>query len=299
MKKEDFTHVDWEKEIVEVPLKTKRGRLNRSLNATMTWAQIEGDFMMRFEESEDPQEKANILRMLQYFLGKFIFHHALIYDKEINWNDNFDPLAVLNTEGLPESKLPLSRIKQLEKLFHQHENKRRKEEKAKDGGYQEVKKMFEAHGLKVYKPKGLRKEGDRDTVCVKHDGVRYHISIMKDKAPHRKAKVEQKVAEHKVNMERYHDFVKPIYEEISKRYPGDVWAMEGGGAQVQMFFGNEDGYIGILYLDMRKANKLRDSHRMVLENPKADELIGDMQIPGLTISTYQKHWAPVFEDKEN
>lgn len=56
-------------------------------------------------------------------------------------------------------------------------------------------------------------------------------------------------------MGSYHEKIKFIYDFLVAKNIGDIWVMSGGGMQIQAFFGNSTGYLGILYLnlDSKKA----------------------------------------------
>ena len=292
MKKTDFTHVDWDKEIEETPLKTDLGIARKSKNAVMTWVRLEPRLKEGFNKAEEAHVKANALRMIQYFLGKFLYHNARVYKREINWDDNYNPIKELDVEGVVESKLPLSKIKEIEKMFHAKENERRKEKKEQDGGYSEIKEMFKRRGIKVYRPKGLRREGDRDTVAIKHDKVRYHISIMKGTAQSRKDDVDEKIENHNKNIELYHELTKKAYLELQRLGIKDLWAMEGGGMQVQIFFGDITGYLGILYLDMRYPKKLRnEDYSLQVDREKNDEIFENFSAEGIRVSSHFSKWG--------
>ena len=65
--------------------------------------------------------------------------------------------------------------------------------------------------------------------------------------------------------------------------------MEGGGGQVQMFFGDERGYIAILYLDMRDSRKPRGKGYILQINGKDnDKYFKGVKIPGIKIRTHKE-----------
>lgn len=86
---------------------------------------------------------------------------------------------------------------------------------------------------------------------IYYDGVQYAICIHSDQYEKNLKSVAHGVNHLEQIKQRHHNLVKDVYNFL-KTQPelGDIWVMVGGGCQIQAFFGNTSGYIGILYLDM-------------------------------------------------
>lgn len=289
--------INWETEIAsQKPCKTKDNQAKRLTNAALVWSFVQNTFSPNISTSTEDFAQANLVRIHQYFYAKFVYNHSLYYDeKYIDFKElekeylEKHILKVLRTKfgKLPKSKLPFRELKKLDLIFTAHIQKKLDKDKNEDGGYEEVKRLVEKEGLKCIKPKGLGKEGDRDTVCTIYDSVRYHISLMKGKENRTKKIAKSEVDDHKKMIDRYHPLVKKIYEEI-KQFPniGDVWAMEGGGMQSQVFFGNKTGYLAILYLDMKNSKaKLRKNYTLQVNWHKNDILFKNFKVDGIKVKT--------------
>ena len=303
VKTEILSQINWDKEIANETPVNRIAQTVRAKKALFVWMYIQDYFIKDFSTKAE-HEKSNSLRILQYFYGKFIYHHSLVYKdyhKTLDITESLDgkrdinKLSVIMKEygELPKSKLPLKDIKKLESVFKQlvikEEKRREQKRKENDGGYSEAKKLFEDLGLKVVKPKGIGKEHDRDTVCVVHDSVRYHLVLMKNRDFDPRDRKKDSISEyndHQIVLKHYHPLVKELYNKI-KLLPdiGDVWAMEGGGAQMQIFFGNKKGYLGILYLNMKKDRNPKGPYSLRLENGAKGRTkeFKELQVEGIKI----------------
>jgi len=98
-------------------------------------------------------------------------------------------------------------------------------------------------------------------VAVNHDGVQYSID---DRGEYFKTNNKEKVEHSLHHLEllrtHYHERVKEVYDYLKTKTDDDIWVMAGGGSQLQAFFGNKDGYIAILYLDMDTYIKVGDTN---------------------------------------
>lgn len=268
---DEFTQIDWDTEIAdEVPVHDD-GAI-RAGDAVQVWVIANDHFDTM--DTEDPVSRANLLRILEYLYAKFRYHHAYFYvdynkgtidvAKEIR-EDKEHPLNRLREKfsTTVRSTLPIEKAKELEAMFTEIVHRERAERLKLGGGYAEAKEMFEKEGLEIIKPRGIKeREGDRDTVCTVHDGVFYHLYLMKQSGPRDQEFAKKEADAHKEMIARYHPLVKDLYERIEKiDGVGRIWAMEGGGMQCQVFFGNKSGYLAILYLDMKGGNfKKKPNH---------------------------------------
>lgn len=303
-----FDQLNWDKEIVE-PTVSQDAQYLRLSNAVQIWVLAKQQLAGNVKAAEKPHEKSNMMRMHQYFYAKFLYQHALAYGKDVDLlkedkssgreEDVMVYLKRVLGDKLERSKLPLNKMVSIRRIFYEVIKKRRDEQKSANGGYDEVKTLFEAEGLKCVKPKGLCKEGDRDTVCTIHDGVRYHLSLMKNSESRTKDKAKQEADEHKEMIKYYHTLVKEVYEKI-KQFPdiGDVWAMEGGGMQHQVFFGNKNGYLGILGLDMKNLKKqpVNKSYTLQVQSVKNDKVFKKFNVKNVKISTCFEVYGNQLED---
>jgi hypothetical protein len=112
--------------------------------------------------------------------------------------------------------------------------------------------LYQKHGLSVTAPKGNSRWG-QTMVCAEHDDVPYCMDAhgKADTDPEQlKRDVQHTVTRRALIIERHHAKIKAVYEYCQSLGVGDIWVMCGGGAQLQAFFGNQSGYLAILYLDL-------------------------------------------------
>ncbi len=268
-----YPNVDWDSEIANEGSMSEEQHARRSSDALFAMLQIRESIDKKIKEvgpgNIEPHKKANMMRMIEYLYCKFSYHHAMFYRKkefldllksQKSYHGLDHPVLSLKKKlgETIKSTIPLKTLQQLEKAMAKDIRKKMDESKPKDGGFNEAKKMFEKEGFKIYRPKGLRKESDRDTVCVKHDGIRYHLYLMK--GDRKQVDAHREANDHKSMISKYHPIIKTIHDKMKSGLPGmeNLWVMEGGGTQHQAFFGNEDGYIGILYMGMKNSKATKD-----------------------------------------
>jgi hypothetical protein len=112
--------------------------------------------------------------------------------------------------------------------------------------------LYLPHGLSVTTPKGNSRWGET-MVCAEHDEVPYCMNAYggENTDPDTlKRSVEHSVTHRALTIERHHALIKAIYKYCVGLEVGDIWVLCGGGAQLQAFFGNQSGYLAILYLDL-------------------------------------------------
>jgi hypothetical protein len=159
--------------------------------------------------------------------------------------------------------------------------------------------MFKEKGLKLYEPdNGLDVNGqaDRYKFHTDIDGMTFEIQIMRSSWFNNKT-VEEQVAA-KMNKliqtkKRHWEKVKEIYQFCENFADGPLWTMCGGGAQLQQFFGDDYGYIGVLYLDMENPNEpgVRDQ-TFVVNQAKKDKHFENFQSQlGTKIRLYKNTYA--------
>ena len=143
--------------------------------------------------------------------------------------------------------------------------------------------MFKTGGVVVKKARVI-KNGDRDSFEIMHDGVKYHLYLMKSENLNA---VERKIDNYREFVNRYHQLIKEVRDKIQK-IPGvgKVWVMDGGGAQHQAFFGNKNGYLGILYLDLRNSKLKEDNvYDFIINGNNNDDLLKDLKHPRIKVVT--------------
>lgn len=118
---------------------------------------------------------------------------------------------------------------------------------------------YATYGLEVSEPKANTVFG-ATMVCCPHDGVPYCMDAHPTQVD--RPNWTHGVKHRALMIERHHDIIKAIYQYCQNADIGDVWVLSGGGMQLQAFFGNSEGYLGILYLtleDLEKNQKLQDN----------------------------------------
>jgi len=270
-----YPNVDWEKEIANEGELERDEHARRSSDSLFVMLQIKDSIDREIEnigvDGIEEHKKANMLRMVEYFYCKFVYHHAMFYRKKELLDllktqkqyRRFDHpvLSIKKKFGKTiESTVPVEDIQKLGEVIAESIREKRKKKEPADGGFEEAKEMFEKEGLIVEKPIGIGKENDRDTVCVIHDGIRYHLYLMKSSSMsgvRTQEGAHKEANDYKSLIKKYHPLIKRIHDQMKSEIPGmeNIWVMEGGGMQHQAFFGNENGYIAILCLGMKKSKK--------------------------------------------
>jgi hypothetical protein len=308
-----FTQIDWEKEIVESNIKKDSDEQIDTLHAFLIgWISLKEKFTLEYIKNiEEEYQKENTVRMLEYFYAKFLYHHGIFYDKDkevdikkyiVSRKNNPSavqlPFQELWKLKLKKSKLPLSKLEQLAKGFLESEEQHRINSIPEGGYYQEGKRALENAGLKIYEPEWIskeRKHSDRNEYLTLHDdGTVYFLYVMKGERT--KEKIKEKVDEHHTMISIYHNhIVKPIYDELCK-FPalGNIWVMNGGGGQCQVFFGNDKGYIASMGLDMR-SNKQKEvtgpkNYSFIIEGKRNDDILEGVKLPNCKVSLCREHW---------
>lgn len=294
MNKEDFTHVNWDTEIDcdETLYLSEKELKHRSSDAIMCWTLMQDHIQRNVGVNEkEPHKIANSFRMLQYFLGKFLLHHAKVYDREVFSkanSDNYDGLKSFKEayQNIEESTIPLKLLRAVEQSLIFKCDINRAQRMAEVGTIEDIKAHFKRFAIKALDPVDALDEGDRDTIRVIHDDVNYHISIMYKRLDQRKIDCRTAAEEHRSNIKRYHSIIKPIYEHLKDRGVENPWVMEGGGSQVQMFFGVQSRYLGILYLDSRNSKENSNDYTLVVESKTDLKLFTSMNIEGVSVKPF-------------
>ncbi|GBG14840.1 TonB-dependent receptor [Novimethylophilus kurashikiensis] len=145
----------------------------------------------------------------------------------------------------------------------------------------ELVKEYAAHGLTVTAlTEGSPWFNHRGTMVVaEHDGVQYVMDCHGDLR-----NVEENVIHRKLIIERHHTIVKQMYEFCTSLNVGGIWVLCGGGTQLQAFFGNDTGYLGVLYLSMVTTQPRRGRFTFNVNFSKNDQYFdGKPNLPGIRI----------------
>lgn len=116
--------------------------------------------------------------------------------------------------------------------------------------FEDYKELYKKYGLDIQETKGNTWHG-KTMYTAEYDGVPYAV----DDHGHYEKEGDDRSLMHgikhrEIMIKRYHGLIKQVYEYCVSLNAGDIWVMCGGGAQIQAFFGNKTGYLGILYLGM-------------------------------------------------
>lgn len=115
--------------------------------------------------------------------------------------------------------------------------------------------MFKDYGLDVVETKGNGRK--RDLVTCEYDGVPYSLALWDGHGGIDPSKIQHSVLHYTLMVNRHHAQIKVVYDHLIQNFGeelGDVWVMCGGGGQLQAFFGNRTGYLGILYLTLENMD---------------------------------------------
>jgi hypothetical protein len=285
-----FKTVDWDKEIATS--KKLKSTAEETSKAFIVKGMVE-NLMKPGAESMEDSKKANCYRIIEYFYAKSIYHHARYCNREevidiaeaFKDQENYSKVMkeasfqeIFKTDAKPTVKLE-NIIILGEALYEGYMSK-----KPKVRTFEEALEMFKVAGLEnARKPLSHRASGDRDVVETVHDGVRYNLYLMKGQDQEH---CNGEVQDYRELVGNYHPLIKELYNKL-QRTPGigRVWVMEGGGMQQQAFFGNKDGYIGILYLGMKGKGKAKGKLTFQINSLKNDALLTSFQHEGIEVRT--------------
>lgn len=115
--------------------------------------------------------------------------------------------------------------------------------------------LFGQYGLTIVPTKGAGR-WFKHMVTAEYDGVPYCMEPRDGHGGINPGRVPDNMLHYQLTIERHHQQVKGVYEFLSQKQElGDVWAMIGGGSQLQVFFGNKSGYLAILYLTLEDLDE--------------------------------------------
>lgn len=94
-------------------------------------------------------------------------------------------------------------------------------------------------------------------VAVNHDGIQYGLDdhgryvLEKDKNS-----IEHSIKHFKLLSSHYHNRIKAIHDHLMTKISDPIWVLAGGGYQIQASFGNKNGFIATLELDLNSFVKV-------------------------------------------
>lgn len=144
----------------------------------------------------------------------------------------------------------------------------------------------------------LQKCGRRDAyhVVAPHDGVPSSLNPHDLHKNPSDAQLDKNILHRRLIIERHHETVKGIYDFCLKNEIEDVRVMSGGGRQLQVFFGQPNKYLGILYLTMDSpsffvpAGYLKaignEMFTLVLERDEFAHIFEDLAVPGVKVTIF-------------
>lgn len=142
--------------------------------------------------------------------------------------------------------------------------------------------MYKHYGIDVVPAKGKSWHSNL-LVTAEKDGVPYSMEPNDVEGKVDPTKIPHNVKHYKLTVKRHHKEVKAVYDFLVQNHGealGDIWVMMGGGAQLQAFFGNHTGYLGIMYLSLES-----------LKEQKELEESGYLEASGVTPYSLIPNWA--------
>ena len=107
--------IDWETEIVDPNINKLKKDMklfgNVTEKAVMQWVIISKELEPMYKKSRSINRRSNILRILHYFFGKFIYYHEIFYGRN-PFDSTHVPysLSSLNVKNIEKSGLTLEMI---------------------------------------------------------------------------------------------------------------------------------------------------------------------------------------------
>lgn len=281
-----FTQIDWQRDIIDATTKPKKGDHKPMAYAMKSWMGIKDEFYVKFFLEDDPQVKANCLQLMEYFYAKWTYHHHLFYGQKLEFDDH--PFEEFHKVELPQGHFDLETLQQLEKawavLYMEEDDKEEKkwQKKAKT-----TEKEIQKLGLDVsIAQEPWVESGDRDNFLLTHDNVLYSIYVMREKrGKTRKEAIRHQVERHKEHVERYHHINKQIFDYLKERKE-HVTVMAGGGGQMQAFFSDENGYLAILYYNLRGEEIREDDEFSLTLQRDMGDLWDELEVDQVKLDRY-------------
>jgi len=154
--------------------------------------------------------------------------------------------------------------------------------------FDDLHSKFKNAGMEVTKPIGSPERGSgRMFVAMPPvNGMQYVADVYDFN------NVKQFIDKYK-RIQRHNDIIEKVYKFIESKYGKEIWIMSGGGAQLQAFYGNKDGYLATLYLDMEDPKDNDDllaagrgdgsTFTLTVNGSKNDKNFKDCHIPNVEV----------------
>ena len=117
--------------------------------------------------------------------------------------------------------------------------------------------------------------------------MRIRFEVMRQstwmKSESTKVQVEREIFKLTETLKRHYDKVKAVYDFCETFAEGPLWTMSGGGMQLQQFYGDDNGYICILHLDMEDEPDDSDIFTIVVQAKKYNKKFKDFKYPGIEV----------------
>ena len=107
--------------------------------------------------------------------------------------------------------------------------------------------------------------GDRVALEAEFEGMNFIFEIMKPSKffPSRgdvSKQVDDEIDKLEQSLVRHFKKIKEVWNYCEKIAEGPLWTMCGGGLQLQQFYGDDNGYLCTLYLDMRNEDENEEDY---------------------------------------
>lgn len=151
------------------------------------------------------------------------------------------------------------------------------------------KKYIPQHAFKLVQ----KSKPYKNVYTTVYEGVIYGITntgnISSENNPEEalERRVQHKANHFKLIKERHHDIIKKAFDYCVSLDIGDIWCMLGGGCQLQIFFGNHETNLAILYLSLDGDDfKKEKNYTLVPQSNENDSLFKDISlIEGIKLQT--------------
>ncbi|AXH60052.1 hypothetical protein PLA107_033035 (plasmid) [Pseudomonas amygdali pv. lachrymans str. M301315] len=160
--------------------------------------------------------------------------------------------------------------------------------------------MWADYGLKVSVPQG-RCEFSDSLMLAEHGGVPYCVDEHSDLIRHGDSySIERSIINRQGLIDGYHDTIKSVYNYCLSLGKGPAWVMVGTAPE-QVFFGYDQGYFAILYLEIPQASldpeaqhgKInKRKHSLVPQYEKHEPLFERLKLPGVKVSLFGRSPSP-------
>lgn len=159
-------------------------------------------------------------------------------------------------------------------------------------------KTYKKFGIDATVPGGFYHSGDRNEIEYIYDNMTIRNYVMKDsfftnRNRSKESQIKENLLRFKLTMERWEPQIRKIYNYYKNMAVGHFWMMEGGGGELQMFYGDDEGYVGCLHLDLLNEPNPKVKPTFAINNSNADPKFKFFKEKDIRILTYKKLWGNV------